>query len=473
MKLFFGKKISPSESSDEDAASGTAISVDSDPSNTLLKDEFAQEENIAGESSKNLITSLEADHPHYDEISSQYLESEQRVIESNNQLEAASKQLQQEISERKQAEQELWQLNTELEKRLSQKSEEVEAANKQLQQEISKQMEIQEQLQQLTLQLNQNKIETAAQIEAANQQLQQEISERTSAYGQVRQLSLEMNQRVMESALQLENFHKQLQQEINQRIRIEREAQNMKLALEQKPVETAEPGEVFQQKEEKQQTSDYIQQQELLDLSQKMADIERLSSETAHEFNNLLKIIAGNTEIILSQLHESDPLRPPIEEVKQAGESAATLTRQLLSLGSKQIPEPKALDLNEPVTKANETILLVENEELLRNLISKTLDEIGYRVLKAENGSEALFICQQHAGSIALVLSEAVLPGISGPDLLDQLKYIRPKMKVLYLSDNEDRSIFKDHSHNSHWVLLQKPFTPEELTQKVRETLDN
>ncbi|MCD4784564.1 MAG: PAS domain S-box protein [Candidatus Eremiobacteraeota bacterium] len=118
-----------------------------------------------------------------------------------------------------------------------------------------------------------------------------------------------------------------------------------------------------------------------------------------------------------------------------------------------------------------ETILLVEDEDMVRKLIHSILQMCGYNVLVARNGGEAILICEQHKDPIQLMLTDIVMPIIDGPDLAKRLEGLRPDMKVIYMSGYTDNVIILQGILGSDLPFLQKPITPESLTNKVREVL--
>ena len=374
--------------------------------------------------------------------------------------------------------------------------------------------------------------------------------------------------------------------------------------------------------------------------SQKMEAVGQLAGGVAHDFNNLLTVITGYSEILLGNFRPNDPLYGFIEQIRKAGERAATLTRQLLAFSRKQMLVPIVLDLNslvaeiekmlsrligedislkfaaaknlwkvkvdpgqmeqvvmnlvvnardampqggkltietanieldeafaashpevsagkyvmlavadtgigmneairarifepffttkgpekgtglglatvygivkqsggridvysepglgttfkvylpravEELTKSkleitkptpssgHETILLVEDEEGVRTLARVILSRSGYKILEAKNGGEALLICQSHQGPIEIMVTDVVMPNMSGHQLAQHVRPLRPEMKVLYLSGYTDDAIVRHGIIDSDMPFLQKPFTAEGLSRKVREVLD-
>jgi len=373
--------------------------------------------------------------------------------------------------------------------------------------------------------------------------------------------------------------------------------------------------------------------------TQKMEAVGQLTGGIAHDFNNLLGVIIGYSEILEQRLPQGDPLHKECLQIKKAGQSAASLTRQLLAFSRQQVLEPRVLDLNSIVgqvekmlrrligehidlrtsldpalgcvkadqsqieqviinlavnardamadggkllietsnveldedyarrhppqlpgphvllsvadtgmgmdaetqarifepffttkevgkgtglglatvygvvrqsgghiwvysevgqgttfkiylprvgqtTRAqqpsvapadswrgSETILLVEDEEALRGLTRSLLEDSGYTVLEAGLPEAATEIALRHAGPIHLLLSDMVMPGMTGRDLAATLAPIRPEMKVVYMSG------YTGFTHSgladSEIALLAKPFTRETLLRKLRETLDS
>jgi len=120
----------------------------------------------------------------------------------------------------------------------------------------------------------------------------------------------------------------------------------------------------------------------------------------------------------------------------------------------------------------SKTVLLVEDEKSVRALASRILSERGYNILQASDGMEALKIAREHGGNIDLVLTDVVMPGISGKTLVARLELERPGIKSLYISGYTDSAIVDHGILNSNTAFLQKPFTVQSLAQKVREVIN-
>ncbi len=378
--------------------------------------------------------------------------------------------------------------------------------------------------------------------------------------------------------------------------------------------------------------------EEELRQSHKMEAIGRLAGGIAHDFNNLLTGIMGYSEIMLQSLDGKSTLRREVEEIKKAGKSAASLTRQLLAFSRKQVLQPTLLNLNDVIMDMNEmlkrligehirlttrfdgglanvkadrgqieqvimnlvlnsrdalpqggeiliesesktitdtsvihipdlqtgkyivisvsdngvgmnpeiqshifepffttkkegkgvglglstvygiitqsggytevssqpgkgttvriylsqfeqaaeykdkesthpervklkkTLLIVEDEQIVRDLAKKVLVQAGYRVLSAKNGRDALLVCKRMKEEVDLLVSDVIMPGMNGLELAKKMFAIQPKIKVLYMSGYSDKAIIHEAVIKKGTNFIQKPFTPEVLLQKVRET---
>jgi PAS domain S-box-containing protein len=373
---------------------------------------------------------------------------------------------------------------------------------------------------------------------------------------------------------------------------------------------------------------------------QKMEAVGRLAGGVCHDFNNLLTIINGYSDMLLAVLHKGDPMLEFAEQIRKAGERAVALTRQLLAFSRKQVLQPEVLDLKalmtdmgkmlrrligedidlklasdtnlwrvkadpgqieqvilnlcvnardampqggkltletrnveldahyatlhpdtppgqyvllavsdtgfgmdpqtqvrifepffttkeagkgtglglaivhgivnqssghvqvysepgvgttfkiylpreqQPVAgrkshqsvarprRGTETVLLVEDDDAVRALTRIILEKNGYRVMEARNGGEALLLCERHKDPIHLLVSDVVMPQMSGGQLAERLASLQPAMKVLLMSGYTDEAILRHGSLETDMPFLHKPFSPDALTQKVREVLD-
>jgi two-component system, cell cycle sensor histidine kinase and response regulator CckA len=119
-----------------------------------------------------------------------------------------------------------------------------------------------------------------------------------------------------------------------------------------------------------------------------------------------------------------------------------------------------------------ETVLLVEDEEVVREMAVEILQECGYQVLQAKDGPDALELAHQHASEIHLMLTDVVMPRMSGRELAEQLTPLRPDMRVLYMSGYTDDAIVHHGVLDEGTAFIGKPFSMQALARKVRETLD-
>jgi CheY-like chemotaxis protein len=135
--------------------------------------------------------------------------------------------------------------------------------------------------------------------------------------------------------------------------------------------------------------------------------------------------------------------------------------------------EPEPVEFVEPVTlKGTETILLVEDQDEVRRVAQEILIRHGYHVISAQNAGEALLSCERHPRTIHLLLTDVVMPKMSGRELAERLAKIRPEMKILYMSGYTDGAILHHGILDSGIAYVQKPLIPDLLGRRVREVLD-
>jgi CheY-like chemotaxis protein len=124
-----------------------------------------------------------------------------------------------------------------------------------------------------------------------------------------------------------------------------------------------------------------------------------------------------------------------------------------------------------PVTPGSGTVLLVEDEDGVRALTSQILRKSGYKVLEARHGLEALEICGQQEQPVNLIVTDVIMPKMSGPQLAERVRDLWPNLRVLFLSGYTDRALVHHGLLDPARNFLQKPFTLDDLTSKVRAML--
>jgi len=137
-------------------------------------------------------------------------------------------------------------------------------------------------------------------------------------------------------------------------------------------------------------------------------------------------------------------------------------------LPDRRIPAPLAA----ASSTGSETILLVEDEAVVRDLVCEILRESGYVVLSANSGADAMEIIAEHIKPIDLLITDVVMPEMSGPELANTLRRARGEMRVLYMSGYSDDSVLVRQGLPENSAFIRKPYTPQQFLQKVRETLD-
>jgi two-component system cell cycle sensor histidine kinase/response regulator CckA len=149
-----------------------------------------------------------------------------------------------------------------------------------------------------------------------------------------------------------------------------------------------------------------------------------------------------------------------------------TTFKVFLPCSTDSVAAPVAAVIAAPAKQASETVLLVEDEAGVRHLSKRILDKAGYHVIEAANGDEAERLFARHAGEIDLVITDVIMPGCGGPELLGRLQAKVPDLKVLYMSGYTERSAVQRAGIDHGQPFVQKPFTGAEFVRHVRDALD-
>ena len=119
-----------------------------------------------------------------------------------------------------------------------------------------------------------------------------------------------------------------------------------------------------------------------------------------------------------------------------------------------------------------EKVLLIEDDQALRATIARILRGHGYDVLLANDGPHAVELARQHGAAIALVLSDVIIPGRSGPEIVSEIQKLAPEMKAVFMSGYTEHASLPEGALRGGGTYLQKPFTPDTLARKLRAVLD-
>jgi hypothetical protein len=276
-----------------------------------------------------------------------------------------------------------------------------------------------------------------------------------------------------EVALENERLHLEVEyQEFNRRRTLQR--------LKQEIVDRQKTEEKLRKSEElfNASANERAQLENKLAQAQQLEALGRLAGGVAHDFNNMLTAIMGYCEIVMMSFREDDPIFFHLEGIKKSADRAAAMTRQLLTFSRQQLPwteevagAPGQAALSAP-SLGSETVLVVEDEEILLELIKDALEMNGFRVLAANSAREAMDLCARHSAPIHLMLTDVVMPEKSGRELADALSALHPEMKILYMSGYTADATVVGGLVDAALPFIQKPFPPMDLVRKVRELID-
>jgi CheY-like chemotaxis protein len=227
--------------------------------------------------------------------------------------------------------------------------------------------------------------------------------------------------------------------------------------------------------------------------------VERLAGGVAHDMNNALNAIIAFADLALLGAGEDDGLRADIGEIREAAGRAADITRRLLAFSRRHSPKQRVIALNSARSEVGkgtcaeiylqrltgdddsdsaegaagrETVLLVEDEDLVRRVVARVLARAGYRVLIAGGGAEALDLCESMGTPIDLLVTDVVMPGMDGKELAALVARRFPSIKILFMTGYTDEATLREEILDHGRGIMLKPFSPEELLEKTREVLD-
>jgi len=134
--------------------------------------------------------------------------------------------------------------------------------------------------------------------------------------------------------------------------------------------------------------------------------------------------------------------------------------------------KPAARSTKARLAKGRGTVLVVEDEQAVRQVVAASLRASGYKVLEARSGEEAMHRLRRHEGPLRLVLTDLVMPGMDGREVADSVRTLHPEVKVVFMSGYTSDVLLRHGLSRMKGSFLRKPFTLEALTQKVREVLE-
>jgi CheY-like chemotaxis protein len=192
-----------------------------------------------------------------------------------------------------------------------------------------------------------------------------------------------------------------------------------------------------------------------------------MSGGIAHNFNRLLMGIEGHASLALMYIDAGNPLYRHLKAIEEGVAIGKELTKQLLGFVRMERYEP-----HHTTVRRNGTILLVDDEEMVVDVTKRMLEHLGYSVIVARSGPEALEIYHAKRKEIDAVILDMIMPGMSGGEIFDLLKKTNPDIKVMlasgYSPDGEASKILGRGCSS----FIQKPFSMNDMARKVREVLN-
>jgi len=187
----------------------------------------------------------------------------------------------------------------------------------------------------------------------------------------------------------------------------------------------------------------------------------------ARQLEGLLAGIVASCDRMLSTMPATSAQRLDAKAIRDAAERSADLARRLRGT---ETPRETASDEAKAARRGLPTILLVDDEDVVRRLLRGVLRREGFQVLEANGANEARALSDSHPGPIELLITDLVMPGVGGRELAEGLVKRRPEMRVIYVSGFVDEGFVRQGALAGS-VFLQKPFAPSTLTRQVRELL--
>ena len=192
----------------------------------------------------------------------------------------------------------------------------------------------------------------------------------------------------------------------------------------------------------------------------------------AHDFNNLLTVIDGRCELLLTRDEPISEVEGDVMIIRESAHRASALARELLLATRDDAPaEPAAPAVRAPA-RGTETLLLVEDEDEVRTLARAILEQNGYRIFEAATPDEALLLAEHHGDGIDLMVTDLVMPVMSGRELADRVVARHPRLRVLFMSGHADTALAPQDVLGPDRAFVAKPFSPAGLASKVREVID-
>ncbi len=210
------------------------------------------------------------------------------------------------------------------------------------------------------------------------------------------------------------------------------------------------------------------------DPSSPLDTLKQAVSTAIHDINNLLLAISCSSSKMLEQIPATDSGRDTVVDICEATERIAEITARLQVhlAGPQSIGELRPHLAGEVTQKGTEeTVLVVDDDSQVRQFIRAALISGGYHVLEARHGPAAIALALRHRGLINLLVTDMLMPEMTGRELADALRIDVPNLRVLYLS-GLDGSADLSTQPNALDAFVQKPFRMPELLLKIREILD-